>query len=76
MKIQTIEVTVIPRSSHNQIVEQTADYIKIKLTATPTDGQANKALIKFLAKKFGVPQSHIEITHGLASKKKLVRIYK
>ena len=48
--------------------------IKIKLTAPPVDGAANKMCIKFLAKYLKVPTSSIEIISGQSSRKKLMYI--
>ena len=44
-----IRVKVLPRSSKNQIVGKEEGAYRVKLTSAPVDGQANKALIKFLA---------------------------
>ena len=68
-------VNIIPRSSRDEIIEQKPGYLKIKLKAAPVKGQANKSLIKFLAKKYNISPSRIEIIKGLTSKNKLVRIY-
>lgn len=76
LEAKDIIVTVLPRSSRNEVVAENCNYIKIKLTAAPVKGEANKELIKFLAKKFGVAKSQVEILKGLTSKDKLVRIYK
>ena len=70
-----ILIKVIPNSSKTEIIEETHDYLKIKLKAVPIKGQANKELIKFLSKKYNVSKSNIEIIKGLTSKDKLVRIY-
>ena len=48
--------------------------VKIALKASPTDGKANKELIKFLAEEFGTRNSSIRILSGAASRKKLVVI--
>ena len=76
MEIITLTITVLPRGSQNQIISESDDHIKIKLTASPVKGKANQELIKFLAKKFKVAQSNIEIIKGLKARKKVVRIYK
>lgn len=78
-KTKTIIVTVLPRSSKNEVVDEViaenCNYIKVKLKAPPVKGEANAELIKFLAKKYGVSKSRVEIVRGLTSKEKLVRIY-
>jgi len=68
-------IKVIPNSSRTEIVEEGENFLKIKLKTAPQKGKANAELIKFLAKKFGVARSKIEIVRGLTSKKKLVRIF-
>lgn len=68
-------IRVIPNSRKTEIVEEKDNYLKIKLHAAPIKGQANAELIKFLAKKYKVAKSQIEIIKGLTSKEKLVRIY-
>jgi uncharacterized protein (TIGR00251 family) len=69
-----IRVKLIPRSSKNQIVGREGELIKIKVTAPPVGGQANKALIELLAKKLNKPKSHIRITAGESSRLKTVNI--
>ncbi len=75
MDSQDYIISVIPRSSKNEVVAETCSYLKIKLTAAPVGGEANQALVKFLSKKFSIPKSHVEILKGLTAKDKLVRIY-
>lgn len=70
-----ILVKVITRASQTEIVEEKPNYLKIRLKAAPVEGKANAELVKFLAKKYGVSQSRVEILKGLTSKEKLVRIY-
>lgn len=76
LEAKDIIVSVLPRSSRDEVVAENCNYIKIKLKAAPVKGKANKELIKFLAKKFDVSKSQVEILKGLTSKDKLVRIYK
>lgn len=64
-----LTVRIVPNSSKNEIVK-TENGIKIKITAQPVDGKANKALIEFLSKKLKIPKSAIEIVRGETSKEK------
>ncbi len=47
---------------------------KLQLKAPPVDGEANKALIAYLAKLCGVPKSAISIEMGAASRIKRVEV--
>lgn len=62
---------IVPNSSKNEIIK-TDDMIKIKITAQPVDGKANKALIEFLSKQFKIPKTSIEILRGETSKEKTI----
>src|SRR5437763_17143950 len=58
-------VRVVTRAQKNEIVGIQEDKsLKIRLTASPNEGQANDALIKFLAERLGVPENAIEIVAG------------
>jgi uncharacterized protein YggU (UPF0235/DUF167 family) len=50
------------------------DCIKIRLATRPEKGKANKALITFLAKTLGIPESMVQIQKGLVSPRKMVEI--
>lgn len=69
-----IHVYLQPRASSDQIVGIHADCLKIRLTAPPLEGRANKQLTEFLAKLFRVPLKQINIIKGEQSRKKWVKI--
>ena len=69
-----IRVRVLPRTSKNQIVGVDGGVFKVKLTAPPVEGKANKALVSFLAKKLGLPKRDIEIVSGEHSREKSIRV--
>jgi hypothetical protein len=66
------KVYVQPRSSINLIVGLHGDCLKVKVTAPPVEGAANKACIKLLAKCLSVSASSLEITAGHNSRTKSI----
>jgi uncharacterized protein (TIGR00251 family) len=70
----TFAVRVLPRSSRNEIVGEAEGVLKIKLTAPPVEGAANKALIEFLSGKLKVAKSRISIITGQSGRSKVVAI--
>jgi uncharacterized protein (TIGR00251 family) len=70
-----LKVFVQPRASKNMIAGLHGDAIKIKLTAPPVDGAANKMCIKYLAKCLNVSKSSIEIISGHSSRTKRLYVY-
>ena len=69
-----IRVKVLPRSSKTEIAGKADGVYRIKLTAPPVDGKANKALINFFAKKTGLPKRKFQIVSGEHSRNKTIRI--
>jgi len=68
-------VRVVTRAQRDEIVGiQDDNTIKIRLTAAPSDGQANDALIKFLAQRLIVEESAIEIVAGKDKRDKWISV--
>lgn len=72
-----LHLAVQPKSSRDEFVgPHGTDSYKVKITAPPTDGKANKHLCRFLAKSFGVPISQVKIVTGEKSRIKRLSIEK
>lgn len=70
-----LTIRVTPRARRNEIVEILSDLtVKIRLTAPPVEGKANKALIEFLSEVLGISKSKIEIIAGDTGRDKIVSI--
>ena len=63
-----------PRSSKNKIVGLHGEFLKIRLTSPPVNGEANKMCIKLLAKILGVSPSRIVIVSGHKGRNKIIRV--
>ncbi|WP_337997778.1 DUF167 family protein [Oleispirillum naphthae] len=48
--------------------------VRVSVTAAPEDGKANRALIKLLAKLWGVPKSAVAIVSGETDRHKILSI--
>lgn len=69
-----INVKVIPRSSHQQLIRLDKYHYKVKLVSPPEKGKANQELIGLLAKHFNVSPWHVSIVNGHTSAQKLIKI--
>jgi uncharacterized protein (TIGR00251 family) len=69
-----LRVQVQPRASRDEVVGPHGDGLKIRITAAPVAGAANKHLLKFLAKKLRVPRSQMSIASGATSRGKSIAI--
>jgi hypothetical protein len=68
------KAVIQPRGSRNEIVGLKGDALKIKLTAPPVQGAANKMCIDFLAKSLKVRKSDVEIVRGQGSRTKQILV--
>jgi uncharacterized protein (TIGR00251 family) len=68
-----ISVRLQPKSSQNRL-EQDGETYKAWVSAPPVDGAANEALIKLIAKHFGVAPSKVNIVRGHTSREKVLEV--
>lgn len=69
-----INIRVIPRARQNRVEETAPDTFRVHTTAVPSDGAANDAVIKIMAKHLGVPKTSIKIVRGATSRDKVIEI--
>ena len=69
------DVWVQPRASQNEILGLREEYLRLRVTAAPEDGEANRLCRKVLAKALGIPPSQVEIIRGHKARKKRVRAW-
>jgi uncharacterized protein (TIGR00251 family) len=74
----TLAVRAQPGAKRTAIVgvygEGAAAQLKIAVQAPPMEGRANSALVEFLADKFGVAKSYVELVSGELSRGKVFLI--
>lgn len=66
-----VNIRISPNAKKNEIINE-GEIIKVKITAQPIDGKANKALIEYLSKNFKIPKTSIKILKGETSKDKTI----
>jgi hypothetical protein len=69
-----IDVKVEPRASRTEVLGIHGNALKVKLTAPPVEGRANKQLIEVLSEYFGLKKRQLEVIGGSASRRKTVLI--
>lgn len=70
-----LKIFVQPRASKNMISGVHGDALKVKLTAPPVDGAANKMCLQFLAKWLKVPKSSLDIITGQTARNKTILVH-
>jgi hypothetical protein len=65
-----LDVYVQPKASKNEPAGIHEDALKVRLTAPPVEGKANKECVRFVAKILGLPKSRVSIVQGEKSRRK------
>ena len=69
-----LRLRIQPRSSKNSIEGLHGDQVRLRLTAPPVEGKANKECLRFLAKVLGVRRKNLTLVSGEKARDKVVRI--
>ena len=65
---------VKPRSARERLAYDSNGELRLELRAPPSEGEANRACVYFLARALRLPQSSVTIVSGERSRRKLIRI--
>lgn len=69
-----LELLVQPRASRTRVVGEHGGRLKIQLAAPPVDGEANAALVAFLAETLSRRKSDVTLARGESGRRKTVRV--
>ena len=70
----TISVKAIPGAARDQIVGMLGDRLKVKVSAPPEGGKANKAICALIAGALGVKARQAEVVSGHGSAEKVIAV--
>ncbi len=70
----TLELLIQPRASRTRVVGEHDGRLKLQLAAPPVDGEANAALVQFLASALGVRKGEVTLLRGETGRRKTVRV--
>ena len=69
-----LDLWVQPRASRNEILGYRNELLRVRVTATPTEGEANRLCREGLAEALRIPPSRVEILSGHRARRKRVRV--
>lgn len=70
----TLELLIQPRASRTRAVGEHDGRLKIQLAAPPVDGEANAALVEFLAGALHVRKGDVSLVRGDTGRRKTVHV--
>ena len=63
-----------PRAARDELVGWQAGALRVRVTAPPVEGEANRAVLELLAQALGVRVGALTLTHGVRGRDKRVRV--
>jgi uncharacterized protein (TIGR00251 family) len=69
-----LDVAVTPGARRNAADGWHDGALRVRLTAPPVDGQANAALVSWLAAQLHLPQRAVRIVRGVSARRKRVEL--
>jgi len=69
-----LAVKAVPGASRTMIAGLLGDMLKVRLSAPPEKGKANRQLLEFLAERLGVNKNNLTIVSGQTNPIKHVRV--
>lgn len=69
-----IWIKAVPNASRDQVAGVVGDRLKVRVSAPPEGGKANKAIVRLLAKALGVKASAVTVEQGGSAAEKIVRV--
>lgn len=69
-----VGVRVQPRASRDGVKGVREGALEVSLTAPPVEGEANSALVAYLAKRLGVAKRDVRIVQGETGRNKVLEL--
>ncbi|RME35124.1 MAG: YggU family protein [Gammaproteobacteria bacterium] len=68
-------LSIQPRARRDEVTGLHDGRLRLRITAPPVEGKANRHLLGWLADAFGVPRSRVELESGESGRRKRARIH-
>lgn len=69
-----LRIKAVPGASRDAVAGMLGDRLKVRVSAPPEGGKANKAIVALLAGEIGVRKTDIELVSGHTNPEKTLRI--
>lgn len=69
-----VHLHVVPRASRTAVLGLHGERVKLAVAAPPVDGEANEAIVRWLAKALGLPREAVTLVAGQTGRQKTVAI--
>lgn len=70
----TLDLHIQPGASRTEIAGRHGDRLKLRVSAPPVDGAANRAVVEFVAARLNVARKDVSVVRGITSRAKTVAV--
>ena len=65
---------MVPRAARDEVVGWETGVLRVRVTAPPVEGQANRAVTAVIARALGIRPSAVSVVRGERGRDKMIRI--
>ena len=69
-----LDVAVIPRAAFDAVGPFVDGTLRVRVTRPPADGEANRAVLRLVARALDVAPSRLELVAGARGRRKRIRV--
>lgn len=69
-----LELAVVPRSATDRVGPYDAGILRVRVTRPPADGEANRAVLRLVARALDIAPGRVTLVAGGRARRKRVRI--
>jgi uncharacterized protein len=72
--VAEVDLVVTPRASADRVGPFDGSILRVRVTRPPADGEANRAVVRIVARGLGLAPSRLAIVRGATSRRKRLRV--
>ena len=69
-----LELAVVPRSASDRVGPYAEGVLRVRVTRPPADGEANRAVLRLVARALELAPSRLSLVAGSRARRKRVRV--
>lgn len=69
-----LEIAVTPRAAADRVGPYADGVLRVRVTRPPADGEANRAVLRLVARALGLPPSRLVLVAGERARRKRLRV--
>jgi len=69
-----LQLHIQPGASKTELAGRHGDALKIRVASPPSDGRANRELLRYLSTILGVPRASVTLVRGETGRRKIVSV--